>query len=603
MGNGTTDDKTALQNAINTGLPVRLARKKYYISGSITIPGGTNITGAGAGGASNIYINSNNPIFIIAGHDIIIDKVSFTGSDLTPSSTPTYPNQNGISVLGSSSLLNDWHRIVINNCSFYGLNGAGIYIGYNGTWTEFDGVQIANSYAKKCTYGFFCDVRGEYNTFTGCKSYACYMGFRDAGGNNIFSSGLLSGNSIGAYLTGGENNAHSIIGNTLINHNSIYGVQTSGVTLGWNLTSCEIYSNDIYIDTSIGIKFTVCDISVPNIYFKNSSSIELIDIKFTTTPNIYLSWNGTDNTGTPSDVVFFNPKFWASLPGGIIYNQLINGLTISSGSLSLPSGNISMNGGISMNGNTGTTIQMMANGSSAVLMSPTYNIIGSGNVADFNTYIYGNNPYAIWTNGVKRFHVDGGGNVGIGTNSPQQSFVVSSNGGTGIEFAINQLSGLNIIQSYDRSASVYKDLELVGSNVNVPTPVNSKNATTKAYVDGKTESGVYTPTVTISSGASTATANTHHYSRVENQVTVTGSQNITTSSAITVDLLITLPIASSFTSTYDLVGSGTMNVPFNTISGNLRVVGNLGSPRKADILFQGANGSFTIFYTFMYTVV
>lgn len=73
------------------------------------------------------------------------------------------------------------------------------------------------------------------------------------------------------------------------------------------------------------------------------------------------------------------------------------------------------------------------------------------------------------------YHNFAAGNVGIGTFNPLQKFVVSNNGATGIEFAIEQGSGLNIIQSYDRSVSAFQPLRLVASTLNLNSPTNITN--------------------------------------------------------------------------------------------------------------------------------
>ena len=62
----------------------------------------------------------------------------------------------------------------------------------------------------------------------------------------------------------------------------------------------------------------------------------------------------------------------------------------------------------------------------------------------------------------ERMRITDGGNVGIGTNSPQGKFVVSNSGAGGFEFEPDTTSfsvaNTNYIASYDRSASAYRDI-------------------------------------------------------------------------------------------------------------------------------------------------
>ncbi|WP_205728672.1 tail fiber domain-containing protein [Flavobacterium sp. GT3P67] len=55
-------------------------------------------------------------------------------------------------------------------------------------------------------------------------------------------------------------------------------------------------------------------------------------------------------------------------------------------------------------------IQILNAGIATSLISPTSSING-GSSLDLNAYVYGNNPYGIWTNGVKRVTVGGDGNT------------------------------------------------------------------------------------------------------------------------------------------------------------------------------------------------
>jgi hypothetical protein len=61
---------------------------------------------------------------------------------------------------------------------------------------------------------------------------------------------------------------------------------------------------------------------------------------------------------------------------------------------------------------------IQSSGSNTFASGSTAAVIGAGLTTDYINYIYGNNPFTIWTNNAKRMIVDGSGNVGIGTTSP-----------------------------------------------------------------------------------------------------------------------------------------------------------------------------------------
>ncbi len=318
VGDGVTDDKAAIQLAVNSGKLVRLNKKRYYISGSINLPEGTTIQGTGLGTTANIRISANEPAFKIQGHGITIDSVSFIGDGDGASYSPAKPNQHAIAIEGEVGLSIAYERLLVSNCTFYGLQGAGVYTKYNvGIAGYAGGVQVSNCVAYLCTWGYFCSTRGEYNMFVGCKAYKCAIGFRAAGGNNVFTGGILTSNITGVYLEAGANDGHAVITATAINHNSDYSVWANGITLGYIISNCTMYASDIYIQNSIGIRFSSCQFGVGNIYVQSSTRIRFIDNDYITSPNLFLSYNGTDNTGSRSDVFFSNNKFWETTPAAV----------------------------------------------------------------------------------------------------------------------------------------------------------------------------------------------------------------------------------------------------------------------------------------------
>ena len=71
------------------------------------------------------------------------------------------------------------------------------------------------------------------------------------------------------------------------------------------------------------------------------------------------------------------------------------------------------------------------------------------------------------TSGIERMRLTNAGNLGIGTTTPVYKFVVSNSGAEGFEFIPANTSGVNIIQSYNRSGGVFNTIDFRASDYKV----------------------------------------------------------------------------------------------------------------------------------------
>ena len=110
-------------------------------------------------------------------------------------------------------------------------------------------------------------------------------------------------------------------------------------------------------------------------------------------------------------------------------------------------------GAVSFSSNAVQTAILGSNSLTAPSFIPTSSTIPANGV-----YLPAANSVGISTNSNERLRINSSGNVGIGTTSPATKCVVSNNGAEGIEFEPATLSGVNQVQSYNRSGASYNSL-------------------------------------------------------------------------------------------------------------------------------------------------
>jgi len=99
---------------------------------------------------------------------------------------------------------------------------------------------------------------------------------------------------------------------------------------------------------------------------------------------------------------------------------------------------------------------------------------------------------------INRFIINSSGNVGIGTTSPQRKFVISANGGQGIE--IDNGTTYSTILTYNRSTSTYTDLSLAEGTSKVG--IGTTTPSYKLHVQGNFYAQSVASTIYYSDGYS-----------------------------------------------------------------------------------------------------
>lgn len=285
VGDGSTNDATALGNAIASGLPVMLGEKNYRIDTGITITSPVRIFGSGQ--ESIISTTNNITLFLLN-----TTKCHF--SDFTILGDTGTSAQIGIRIEGNSGLSLDYSSHRLTNISFQNLGTClEVYrvIGSSSS-THQGAVYAVNCLFINSTIQINLKERAEYNHFVNCTCYNGGTGILWAGGNNTFTGGSIVDCDTGINFITGTNDGHGIVSGTKINHNTT-NIAGTGLVNGMLLIGCMIYSGSITLGTCSGIKFRDCEFgSIGTITLTTCPLTEFINSSWQTT---LPSWSITTN--------------------------------------------------------------------------------------------------------------------------------------------------------------------------------------------------------------------------------------------------------------------------------------------------------------------
>jgi len=205
IGNGSTNDRAALNTLLNTTAPtgstIYFPPGNYYIGSNIAITDKQfNFVGFGA----IISTDANVSIFTISSTVTAASKCKFDGLVFRGNDTGT--SQIGINFSDNSG------SFQITNCSFTDFGGSGIAVANTETSDQLGGMINACKFYSN-NIGVNLLARGEYVQICECDFVSNTKGILSIAGNALINGCNLNYNGTGIEVDTGTNNGHSIISN------------------------------------------------------------------------------------------------------------------------------------------------------------------------------------------------------------------------------------------------------------------------------------------------------------------------------------------------------------------------------------------------------
>lgn len=237
VGNGTTDDTAAFQNAALKYNSIRVPEATYLTKGKISIRD------------SQSWI-MDNPTFTQDGVNFttvfeaddkadwaILGRTFCKGTLVTSADTG---GENGLVVKGGSR-----YRVEGFTATNMRSHGIHVQVGLLAPAPRGDQGQYTDCAANVGRVGIEIDpgASAEFNVFSNFNANGNLDGAIIGAGNSTFIGGNIVDNTQGVSIIAGSNHAHGIFSGTNINHNNTFNLKFISVTNGHTFAGCHFFGN------------------------------------------------------------------------------------------------------------------------------------------------------------------------------------------------------------------------------------------------------------------------------------------------------------------------------------------------------------------------
>lgn len=269
VADGTTNDSTALNTLIGTlsdGDIIVFPLGTYRFASQVNVT--KQITFLSMGAVIDVDYNGT-------GLNVTVDNVTFKGFKFIGSGGNVLTNQIGIKIDGGS-------RFNVEDCKFTQLAGNGLYFEDTQVNDSAIGGTVTNCKFWDNNYCIKGGSLGEYVLITACTMEASNFGISYNGGNVVINGCNITYNNLGLEHLAGSNNAHGMIVNCNINHNTTYNLKIHDSASGMTIQGCHFYEGDVWLKNTFSVNFSGGIMDNANYYFENSQNTVFNNVMFDT---------------------------------------------------------------------------------------------------------------------------------------------------------------------------------------------------------------------------------------------------------------------------------------------------------------------------------
>ena len=271
---GTQADRAAeIMTMLQTTGVCNLGPGDFYVSG-IVMPDMSTLRGCGDSTRVILLSSVSSGAAIEMWRRCQVSDLHIEGNTSGITLSSTVGTRHGILWAGnyqaSESNADQPNMGLVSNVRIHGFTGGGITC-YNTGYGTYTHMSAVNVQIWNCNAGINISYWSEFHKFTNIRTYLCYYGCINNGGNNVFVNCDFSQCTVGCLMDNSSgqspNNTHGSMIGCVFNHsdsNSGTGIHILGCINGFVFEGCQIFFSKIVLEDCAGIQVSNCNFGSSN---------------------------------------------------------------------------------------------------------------------------------------------------------------------------------------------------------------------------------------------------------------------------------------------------------------------------------------------------